>query len=93
MSTQKRWFFIQGGLLCYSDVEGGKEGKADVAIVCGKVIAADVTPAAENKSGHRFEFSVFTDGRTYVLRTDSQAELNRWNEACNRIGRRHLQQS
>ena len=39
MSFQKRWFFIQGGILCYSDPEGGK---ADVAIVCGKVYISPI---------------------------------------------------
>jgi len=89
-SFKKRWFFVQGGALCYSDPEGGK---ADVAIVCGQVIAAELVAPSQNISGHRFEFAVFTDSRTYALRANTQAELDSWNEACNRIGGRRLQQS
>ena len=81
---QKRWFFVQGGILCYMDPEAGK---ADNAIVCGQITASDIS------SRLKYELSIFAGGRHYFLRVDTIAELENWHAVCNRIGREWLQQS
>ena len=81
---QKRWFFVQGGILCYMDPEAGK---ADNAIVCGQITASDIS------SRLKYELSIFAGGRHYFLRVDTIAELENWHAVCSRIGREWLQSS
>ena len=64
MPFQKRWFFVQGGILCYMDPEAGK---ADNAIVCGQITASDIS------SRLKYELSIFAGGRHYFLRVDTIA--------------------
>lgn len=78
-SFQKRFCFLQGGVLCYKDPK-----VPDHAIVCGQVTAADVT------SWSRCEIAIFADGHQYDMRAATRAELDGWLNACQAAAKRWL---
>lgn len=76
---QKRFCFLQGGVLCYKDPK-----VADHAIVCGQVTAVDIT------SWERYEIAIFADGHEYNMRAATKAEIEGWFSACQAAAKRWL---
>ena len=66
---QRRYLFIQGGMLCYTDP---KSSTGDNAIVYGPITAADIT------SANRYELSLFSNERQLLVRVETKAELDAW---------------
>merc|ERR1711907_429065 len=79
LKFQKRWFFLQAGVLCYYD-----PGCPGNAIVCGQLTSAVVT------SRERLELAVFTDLRQYDFRVEAATELSDWAAALQRAAQRNL---
>eukprot|EP00964_Phaeocystis_antarctica_P100873 scaffold66413_cov60-Phaeocystis_antarctica.AAC.3 len=65
----RRYLFIQGGMLCYTDP---KSSTGDNAIVYGPITAADIT------SANRYELSLFSNERQLLVRVGTKAELDAW---------------
>lgn len=76
---QKRFCFLQGGMLCYKDPK-----VSDHAIVCGQVTAADIT------NWTRYEIAIFADGHQYDMRSLTKAELEGWLNSCQAAAKRWL---
>jgi len=70
LKFQKRWFFIQAGVLCYRESEEETNN-----IVCGQVTSVAIS------SAERYEFAIYTDQRQYDLRVETGTELKRWVDA------------
>ena len=61
---KKRYLFIQGGMLCYTDP---KSSTGDNAIVYGPITAADITCAKT------YELTLFSNERQLFMRVETKA--------------------
>jgi len=76
---QERYFILTGGhIFYYTASDAGQHFKGKIALT-----GSHVTKTTPSETEEENSFSIVTKDRTYVLKADTQAEMEEWIRAIN----------